>query len=59
MNKHDRKRLADLEKQNRQSRQALLVVCEWMVQQDPLVRAITQALGVRVALHTTHKRKAD
>ena len=59
MNKRERKRLAQLENENQQTRKAVLIMCEWMIQQDPLVRKLTDALGVRLVLDVTHERKAE
>ncbi len=50
MNKQERKRLAKLELQNQQTRKAVLIMVEWMIQQDPTVRRLTDALGVSFAL---------
>ena len=50
MNKQERKRLAHLEKQNQQTRKALLIVCDWMLHQDPMVRKLMDALGVSFTL---------
>ncbi len=50
MNKQDRKRLAKLELQNQQTRKAVLIMAEWMLQHDPAVRRLTGALGVSFAL---------
>lgn len=64
MNKKQRERLAHLEIQNQQLRKAMLILGEWMILRDPLVRKLEDALGVKLFLEVegklrTHERKAD